>query len=112
MRELRVNCTRERRKQQRCCQLILDVGNSWRKVTGILCDRKVLSSVKGKLLQTVIRPPKLYEIETVSVTKRKEVATMKMLPFSSGLTKLDKVPVAVIRRKCQTASATNLETHG
>ena len=38
--------------------------NSWRKVSGVLCDRKVPLSVKGKLHKVVVRPAMMYSTET------------------------------------------------
>ena len=46
--------------------------NSWRKMSGVLCDRKVPLSVKGKLHKVVVRPAMLYSTETLAVTQRME----------------------------------------
>ena len=74
---------------------------AWRKVTGIMCDRKVPAAVKGRMYKTMIRPAMLYGMETVAVTKgleRKiEVPEMKMLRFSLRKTRLDRIENAVIR---------------
>ena len=74
---------------------------AWRKVTGIMCDRKVPEAVKGRMYKTMIRPAMLYGMETVAVTKgqerKMEVAEMKMLRFSLGKTRLDRIENAVIR---------------
>ena len=40
---------------------------SWRKVPGVLCDKKLSAKVKGK---SVVRPTILYGMETVAVTER------------------------------------------
>ncbi|KAK3551366.1 hypothetical protein QTP70_016655, partial [Hemibagrus guttatus] len=34
--------------------------NGWRKVTGVLCDRKISARIKGKVYKTVVRPAMLY----------------------------------------------------
>ena len=64
---------------------------SWRKITGVLCDKRVPEKVKGKMYKTIARPAMLYGMETVAMTKRQErkmeVAEMKMLRFSLGVTK-------------------------
>ena len=74
---------------------------AWRKVTGIMCDRKVPTAVKGRMYKTMIRPAMLYGMEKVAVTKgqerKMEVAEMKMLRFSQGKTRLDRIENAVIR---------------
>ncbi|KAK3548720.1 hypothetical protein QTP70_018237, partial [Hemibagrus guttatus] len=57
--------------------------NGWRKVSGVLCDRKISARIKGKVYTTVVRPAMLYGLETVSLRKRQEseleVAELKML---------------------------------
>ncbi|KAK3519733.1 hypothetical protein QTP70_003708 [Hemibagrus guttatus] len=57
--------------------------NGWRKVSGVLCDRKISARIKGKVYKTVVRPAMLYGLETVSLRKRQEseleVAELKML---------------------------------
>ncbi len=64
------------------------------KMTGVMCDKKIPPRVKGKLYKTVIRPAMLYGMEAVAVTKAQErqmeVAEMKMLRFSLGLTKYER----------------------
>ncbi|KAK3555149.1 hypothetical protein QTP86_009988 [Hemibagrus guttatus] len=67
--------------------------NGCRKVSGVLCDRKIY--------RTVVRPDMLYGLETVSLRKRQEseleVAELKMLRFSSGVTRLDRIRNEYIR---------------
>ncbi|KAK3523750.1 hypothetical protein QTP70_009238 [Hemibagrus guttatus] len=57
--------------------------NGWRKVWGVLCDRKISARIKGKVYRTVVRAAMLYGLETVSLRKRQEseleVAELKML---------------------------------
>ena len=57
--------------------------NRWRKVSGVICDRRLPARVKGKVYSSVIRPAMVYELEMVVVTKKQvekmEVAEMKML---------------------------------
>ncbi|KAK3554716.1 hypothetical protein QTP70_032634 [Hemibagrus guttatus] len=63
--------------------------NGWRKVSGVLCDRKIPARIKGKVYRTVVRPAMLYGLETVSLRKRQEpeleVAELKMLSLVSPL---------------------------
>ncbi|KAK3545937.1 hypothetical protein QTP70_016961, partial [Hemibagrus guttatus] len=75
--------------------------NGWRKVSGVLCDRKISARIKGKVCRTVVRPAMLYGLETVSMRKRQEseleVAELKMLRFSLGVTRLDRIRNEYIR---------------
>ncbi|KAK3517800.1 hypothetical protein QTP70_018963, partial [Hemibagrus guttatus] len=75
--------------------------NGWRKVSGVLCDKKISARIKGKVYRTVVRPTMLYGLETVSLRKRQEseleVAELKMLRFSLGVTRLDRIRNEYIR---------------
>ncbi|KAK3536469.1 hypothetical protein QTP86_013796, partial [Hemibagrus guttatus] len=75
--------------------------NGWRMVLGVLCDRKISARIKGKVYRTVERPAMLYGLETVSLRKRQEaeleVAELKMLRFSLGVTRLDRIRNEYIR---------------
>ncbi|KAK3569817.1 hypothetical protein QTP86_005850 [Hemibagrus guttatus] len=75
--------------------------NGWRKVSGVLCDRKISARIKGKVYRTVVRPAMLYDLETVSLRKRQEseleVAELKMLRFALGVTRLDRIRNEYIR---------------
>ena len=44
---------------------------SWKKVSRVVCDRKLSAAVKGKMYQIVTRPAMLYGIETVAIDDRK-----------------------------------------
>ena len=69
--------------------------NGWRRVSGVICDRRLPARVKGKVCSSVVRPAMVYGFETVAVTKKQveemEVAEMKMLRFAMGVTKKDKI---------------------
>ncbi|KAK3553750.1 hypothetical protein QTP70_009196 [Hemibagrus guttatus] len=75
--------------------------NGWRKVSGVLCDRKISATIKGKVYRTVVRPAMQYGLETVSLRKRQEseleVAELKMLRFSLGVTRLYRIRNEYIR---------------
>ncbi|KAK3553533.1 hypothetical protein QTP70_004166 [Hemibagrus guttatus] len=75
--------------------------NGWRKVSGVLCDRKISARIKEKVYRTVVRPAMLYGLETVSLRKRQEseleVAELKMMRFSLGVTRLDRIRNEYIR---------------
>ena len=44
--------------------------NGWRKVLGVICDRRLPARVKGKVYSLVMKPAMVYGIETVAVTKK------------------------------------------
>ncbi|KAK3533820.1 hypothetical protein QTP70_031295, partial [Hemibagrus guttatus] len=75
--------------------------NGWRKVWGVLCDRKISARIKGKVYRTVVRAAMLYGLEAVSLRKRQEseleVAELKMLRFSLGVTRLNRIRDEYIR---------------
>ncbi|KAK3552760.1 hypothetical protein QTP86_022345, partial [Hemibagrus guttatus] len=75
--------------------------NGWRKVSGVLFDQKISARIKGKVYRTVVRAAMLYGLETVSLRKRQEseleVAELKMLRFSLGVTRLDRIRNEYIR---------------
>ena len=69
--------------------------NGWRKVSRIICDRTLPAIVKGKVYSSVVRRAMVYGLETVAVTKKQveemEIAKMKMLRFTMGVTRKDKI---------------------
>ena len=69
--------------------------NGWRRVLRVICDRKLSARVKGKVYSSVVRPAMMYGLETVAVTKKQveemEVAEMKMLRFTMGVTRNNKI---------------------
>lgn len=80
--------------------------NSWRKVSGVICDRRVSAKVKGKVYRTVVRPAMMYGLETLAIGRRQEaeleVAELKMLRFSLGVSRMDRIRNEVIRGTTQT----------
>ena len=43
---------------------------SWKKMSGVLCDKKLSARVKGKMYKSAVSPVMLYGMETVAVTER------------------------------------------
>ena len=70
-------------------------------MSGVICDRRVPASVKGKVYKVAVRPAMLYGLETVALMKRQEaemeVAELKMLRLSLGVTRMDKIRNEYIR---------------
>ena len=66
-----------------------------KRVSRILCNRRICLRVKGKVYKTVVRPAMMYSAETLAVKKAHEqkfdVAEMRMLRWMSGVTKLDRI---------------------
>ena len=79
--------------------------NGWRRMSGVICDRRVPARMKGKVYKVAVRPAMLYGLETVALTKRQEaemeVAELKMLRFSLGVTRMDKIRNEYIRGTAQ-----------
>ena len=69
--------------------------NSWRKVSGVICDRRVPIRLKGGVHKAVVRPALTYGLEAAPMKKMDErkldVTEMKMLRWMSGVTKMDRV---------------------
>ena len=51
--------------------------NGWRKVSGVICDRRLPARVKRKVYSSVMRPAMVYGFMTVAVTK-KQVEEIKV----------------------------------
>ena len=83
---------------------------SWKKVSGVLCDKKVSARAKGKMYKSVVRPAMLYGMETVAVTDKQvgkmEVAELKMVRWALGVTRKDRIRNEYVRG---TAKITRLE---
>ena len=75
--------------------------NGWRRVSGVIYDRRLPARVKEKVYSLMVSPAMMYELETVAVTKKQveemEVAEMKMLRFAMGVTRKGKVRKKHIR---------------
>ena len=56
---------------------------NWKRVSGVLCDRRMNVKIKGKVYRTVVRPALMYGAETLVTTKAQEkklqVAEIRML---------------------------------
>ena len=69
--------------------------NGWKRISGVICDRRLQARVKEKVYNSMVRPSMVYGLETVAVTKKQveevEVAEMKMLRFAKGVTRKDNI---------------------
>nr|XP_027219602.1 uncharacterized protein LOC113811951 [Penaeus vannamei] len=74
---------------------------NWRKMSGVLCDKKISARVKGKLYETTVRPAMIYGAETWptkrSQERKFEVEDMNMLRWMCGVTRLNKIRSEMIR---------------
>ena len=74
---------------------------NWRKMTGLICDRRVPAKIKGKVYKSTVRPAMMYGLETVPLTgtleSKLQTTEMNMLRWSLGVTRRDKVRNEVIR---------------
>ena len=65
---------------------------NWKRVSGVLCDRRMDVNIKGKVYRTVVRPSLIYGAETWTLkaqAKKFEVAEMRMLRWMCGVTRLE-----------------------
>ncbi|PHT33828.1 Nicotianamine aminotransferase B [Capsicum baccatum] len=80
----------------------------WRLASGVLCDKKVPSKLKGKFYRAAVRPAMLYGAECWPVknfhVKKLKVAEMRILRWMCGLTRGDKVRNETVREKVGMAS--------
>ena len=87
---------------------------NWKKMSEVLCDKKIPPKVKGKIYKMVMQAAVLYAMETVPVTssqvKKLQVVEMKMCRWECGFRRmdhvrnediLDKVEVKAISVRCQ-----------
>ena len=74
---------------------------SWRKISSVLCDRKLSARTKGKMYKIAVRPALMYSMETVAVTQRQvqkiDVTELKMVRWALGVTRVDKIQNRYIR---------------
>ena len=63
---------------------------NWMKLSGVLCNRRLSSRLKGMIFKTVVRPAITYGTETLAIKKshnrRMDIAEMKMLRWAQGVT--------------------------
>ena len=68
---------------------------NWKRVSGVLCDRRMSMKTKGKVYRTVVSPALMYGAETWALKKAQEkkleVAEMRMLRWMCGGSKLNKI---------------------
>ena len=89
------DCEREAKKR------VQGGWNGWRRVLGVICDRRLPAIVKVKVYSSVVRPAMVYGLETVAVTMKQveemEVEEMKMLRLAMGVTRKDRIRNEYIR---------------
>ena len=69
--------------------------NGWRNILGVICDRRLPASVKGKVYSLVVRPAMMAV--TNKQLEETEVAEIKMLRFAMGVMRKDKIRNEYIR---------------
>ena len=72
--------------------------NGWRRMSGVICGRQIPARVKGKVYKVEVRPAMVYGLATVALA---EMAELKMLRFSLGVTRMDKIRNEYIRGTTQ-----------
>ncbi|XP_042873244.1 uncharacterized protein LOC122253897 [Penaeus japonicus] len=67
---------------------------AWKKITGLMCDRKVPEMARERMYKTMVRPTMMYGMDAMAITRKQEkmqVAETKMLRWSLGLTLKDNI---------------------
>ena len=81
---------------------------NWKKMSGVLCDKRIPRSVKGSIYKTVVQPAMLYGMEALPLTSRQtkqlEVTEMRMCRWACGFTREDRVSNNNIRQWMQFTS--------
>ena len=74
----------------------------WRSATGVLCDKRIPTRLKGKFYRTAIRPAMMYGSECWATKKqhvdKMSVAEMRILRWMCGKTRKDRVRNEDIRK--------------
>ncbi|VDP02237.1 unnamed protein product [Heligmosomoides polygyrus] len=77
--------------------------SKWRSLTGVLCDRKIPEHLKSKIYRAVVRPVAMYGAECWPATKEVEtrlsVMETKMLRWTAGIKRMDRIRNDAIRQK-------------
>ncbi|KAJ0888605.1 putative reverse transcriptase domain-containing protein [Helianthus annuus] len=80
----------------------------WRAASGVLCDRRFPTKLKGKFYRVAVRPAMLYGTDCWAIKKtqvrKMEVAEMRMLRWMCGHTRLDRIRNEVFREGLGVAS--------
>ena len=83
----------------------------WKRVSGILCDRRISLRVMGKVYKMVALPAMMYGTETWAVKKAQEkkldVAQRRMLRWMSGVTTLNRIRNEIIRGTTKVGEISN-----
>ena len=76
---------------------------SWRKVTGVIYDKRTPTKFKTKIYTTIVRPALLYGTECWAMKesdkRRLNTTEMRMLRAILGVTRLDRIRNEEIRRR-------------
>ena len=84
---------------------------SWRKVSGVLCDKKLSAKVKGKMYKSIFRPTMLYRMESMAVTERQigkmEVVELKIMRWAMEVTRKDNIRNEYMRETAKIAKVGN-----
>ena len=85
--------------------------NKWRSVTGILCDKRMPIHLKSKIYTSIVRPVATYGAETKQMTavetRAYGVMEMKMLRWSLGHTRLERIRNETIRGRLKVQPIVN-----
>ena len=82
---------------------------NWKRVSGVLCDRRMNVKIKGKVYRTLMYGADTWALKKAQENKL-EVAEMRMLRWMCGVTKLDKMRNERIRRTTKVGEITKIKS--
>ncbi|VDO21296.1 unnamed protein product [Heligmosomoides polygyrus] len=90
--------------------------SKWRSLTGVLCDKKKPEHLISKLYRAVVRPITMYGAECWPATREVEtgvsVIETKMLRWTAGVTRMDRIRNDDIRQKFAVTRCAKLACDG
>ena len=86
----------------------------WRDLSGVIYDKKVPVKLTSKLYKTVVRPAMVYGSECWALSKQEEqrlhTTEMKMLRWSQGKTRRDRIKNETIRGNAKVTPINSVQT--
>ena len=73
--------------------------NAWRAVEGVIADRQMSKSLKGKVMSTCVTPACLYGTETLALTELQQVCENNWVRKIARVTRADRRRMVELREE-------------